>query len=339
MQKKYLSVAVAGFALLVLILDTKTALSGAAEGIRLCIQTVIPSLFPFLVLSIWLTTNLLGQTIPPIRWLCRLLKIPDGAESLVIIGFLGGYPVGAQCVSEAVHNGTISRESGQRMLAFCSNAGPAFLFGIGSIIFPDRWMCWAIWLIHIASAIIVGILTPGILNETAAFNTKQKVTFSQSMHRAIRTMASICGWVVLFRIGITFCQQWFLWYFPAEIQCLLTGILEMTNGCCNLAIIPHIPSRFMICTLLINLGGICVLMQTYSVTIGLNANYYLPGKICQCTISFLLSLAILYPASRLPALVILSAGITCIYFLQKTPEKRMAFFRRLLYNKRNSLRR
>ena len=33
--------------MLVLILDAKTALAGAKEGIQLCLYTVIPSLFPF----------------------------------------------------------------------------------------------------------------------------------------------------------------------------------------------------------------------------------------------------------------------------------------------------
>ena len=38
--------------MLALILDGRTAIEGARQGIGLCLRTVIPSLFPFFVLSI-----------------------------------------------------------------------------------------------------------------------------------------------------------------------------------------------------------------------------------------------------------------------------------------------
>ena len=41
--------------MLVLILDGKAALLGAQAGVELCLNTVIPSLFPFFVLSVLLT--------------------------------------------------------------------------------------------------------------------------------------------------------------------------------------------------------------------------------------------------------------------------------------------
>ena len=39
----------AALGMIVLILDAKTALSGAREGIDLCMRTVIPALFPFFI--------------------------------------------------------------------------------------------------------------------------------------------------------------------------------------------------------------------------------------------------------------------------------------------------
>ena len=47
--------------MLALILDGRTAIDGARQGIELCLRTVIPSLFPFFVLSILLTSSLLGM--------------------------------------------------------------------------------------------------------------------------------------------------------------------------------------------------------------------------------------------------------------------------------------
>ena len=48
-------------AMLALILDSKTALLGAQSGLDLCVRTVIPSLFPFFVISILLTAPFGGM--------------------------------------------------------------------------------------------------------------------------------------------------------------------------------------------------------------------------------------------------------------------------------------
>ena len=102
MKRRRLLTGIGGcIGLLVLILDAKTALQGARQGVELCLKTVIPSLFPFFVLSILLTSSLLGSRIPLLRPLGRLCGVPKGAESLLIPAFLGGYPVGAQSVPEA----------------------------------------------------------------------------------------------------------------------------------------------------------------------------------------------------------------------------------------------
>lgn len=91
--------------MLALILDGRTAIEGARQGIGLCLRTVIPSLFPFFVLSILLTSSLLGSSLIVLRPLGRLFGMPEGAESLLIPAFLGGYPVGAQNVAAAFRSG------------------------------------------------------------------------------------------------------------------------------------------------------------------------------------------------------------------------------------------
>ena len=87
--------------MLLLILDARTGFQGAAEGIRLCISSVIPSLFPFFVLSMVLTGAIAGSTWRGLRPLGRLCGLPKGAESLLVVGLMGGYPVGAQSIAQA----------------------------------------------------------------------------------------------------------------------------------------------------------------------------------------------------------------------------------------------
>ena len=322
MKKQNMPAYFAGIALLILILDTKTALNGAAEGIDICLKTLIPSLFPFLFLSGFLTGSLQGKTIRFLRPIGRLLRIPQGAESIFLIGLLAGYPVGAQCVAQAVSCGSISRENGRRMLAFCSNAGPAFLFGIGSRLFNEIWMVWALWLIHIMSAMLVGMVTFGGNEDSAAMRTGTIPPPEAILRKSLQTMAMVCGWVVLFRIVLSFLQRWLLWWLPGWAQLLISGSLELANGCCGLMQIENISLRFLFCSGFLGFGGLCVTMQTFSVCIGLDKRWYLPGKLLQTVFSLLLSCAIISREMALPA--VLSLMVSCCgihYFSQRSAKK------------------
>ena len=125
-----MAVIVLCFCVFALIVDSQSALMGAREGLELCIKTVIPSLMPFFFLSVLLTNRLSGKKISMLRPLGRILRLPEGAESIFLIGILGGYPVGAQAISQAAQAGSLDRSNAKRMLGFCSNAGPSFNFGI-----------------------------------------------------------------------------------------------------------------------------------------------------------------------------------------------------------------
>lgn len=304
----------AGF-LLVMILDSKTALAGSCDGVQLCVATVIPSLFPFFVVSIILTGVLSGCRLPFPKKLSRALGLPQGSETLLLIGFLGGYPVGAQCVAQACQNGGLSRREGERMLAFCSNAGPAFLFGIGTTLFSEQWICWLLWIIHIISALIVAVLTPGAENVTPLHLGTQSPSLANSMQRSVKAMAMVCGWIVIFRTLIAFCERWFLWLLPGNLQLLLTGLAEMTNGCCSLSEISSEGLRMQLFSLFIGFGGLCVLLQTNAVLSGsgLIGSYYFPGKVLQASISYLLCMIVqpllkedmrYFPAVYWPALAL-----------------------------------
>lgn len=284
----------AGLGMLVLIFDSGLAVKGAQEGMELCIRTVIPSLFPFIMLSMLLTREASGTS----RWLLpisELLGIPQSAQALLIPAFLGGYPVGAKCIHGLYRNGQLQKQQAERLLSFCSNAGPAFLFGMLSGFFPDKKTLWLLWLIHILSAVLTGFLFS--TGETAAntpVRSSEKADKPDVLLSALMAMSLICGWVILFRILATFLQKWFLWLLPSWLMVLITGILELTNGCCELMQIEDIGVRFVICSCMLAFGGFCVLLQTASVTKGLSLRYYVLGKGMQTIFSLLLSCAVIW---------------------------------------------
>lgn len=312
--------------MLTLILDGKTALSGAAEGIGLCLQTIIPSLFPFFVLSS-LMTNAFFRCSSLLRPLGKLCKIPNGAEPLLISGFLGGYPVGAQNVAQFYRDKLLCKTDAQRLLAFCNNAGPAFIFGILGPQFSEAWMVWMLWGIHVAGALLASRFFP-VEENSIQPTIVSPVPLTAALYSALRTTGIVCGWVILFRVLIAFLKRWFLWYLPDAAQIALIGILELANGCCELTHVDSQSVRFVLCSGLLSLGGCCVAMQTMAVTDGLSLRCYTMGKLLQTLFSLLFS--VLFVTGHGYLLPLLTGGIV---FLSGKAEKRVAITRRLVYNK------
>lgn len=294
MERKYrkLQGILAAMGLMVLILDSQLALNGARTGIELCIRTVIPALFPFFVLSSVLTGSLAGSVPSSGPGFCKKLGIPAAASSVLIPAVFGGYPVGAKCVGDLYQSRQISKREAQQLLAFCSNAGPSFIFGMVSGFFPERKMIWMLWFIHLYSAFLTAVVT-AVSDEERDIPNGEKRTGQQAIIlSSARTMAQVCCWVVLFRILINFLNDWLLWAFPVWLQVLLMGCLELTNGCCELLQIAETSQRFVLCSGMLALGGVCVLFQTVSVIGGLSIISYTKGKLLQTVFSLIISSAV-----------------------------------------------
>lgn len=280
----------AALGMLVLILDGQTAIRGASEGLELCIRTVIPSLFPFFLLSITLTGAVSGTGSPLLRPLSAIFGTPKGTEALLLTSFLGGYPVGAQCIARGYQNGQIDKTLAHRMLFFCNNAGPSFIFGIAALQFSSPLYGWLIWAIQLLSAAAVARSLPAYKNAAVRSRNPGNVSFTEALQSALRVMATVCGWVVIFRVILAFLDRWLFWLAPTNIQVLLTGLLELANGCCNLSRIENEGIRLILCSSMLSFGGLCVFMQTSSVLQGLSRRVYLTGKCLQTIYATALSI-------------------------------------------------
>lgn len=318
MRVKFVSGIIATICMFFMILDSNFVLQKAQEAIMLCLRTVIPSLFPFFFLSGILLHSFTGIKSKFFDKLCSLIGIPTGCTALLFAGFLGGYPTGALTIAKYYEEGAINKKTAHRLLGFCSNAGPSFIFGMIGNFFSNAWVPWFLWLIHVLSAVITGLILPGATQQRVTDNPDVKISLYNILQTSMRAVASVCGWVVLFRIltGIFTC--YFLTNISDIVQCILCGILELTNGCLSLSLIASEWIRFILCAMMLSFGGICIILQTYSVTTQTGLGMYLPGKALQTWISFLLSLpaiVFLYPGQMkldtILCLLALPIFVTC----------------------------
>ena len=291
MKANKLGCTAAALGMLVLILDSRSAALAAAEGMELCIRAVIPSLFPFFLLSGYLTGNLQGG-----KWLAKLFRCPENCGNILLTGFLGGYPIGARLATQEYHSKRLTKEHGDRLLMFCSQAGPSFLFGITAGQLGNAHLTWLLWIVLLLSALSVAWLIPGSVEAVSRKNPTKNQTLTETMGASVRAMAWVCGWVVVFSVLMAFLKRWLFWLLPEELQVLLCGLLELTNGCLMLGSVQNPLLRFLIAAVMLNFGGLCVLMQTASVSEGLSLGRYVLGKLLQTGFAVLYTLAFMgYP--------------------------------------------
>lgn len=301
---------------LFLILDSQTVILGVKEGLELCIRSVFPSLFPFVLISNALITVFSASppaNHPPSNPLRQHL-------TLLLTGFLGGYPVGANGAVQAYRNRQLNRHEAQRMMIICNNPGPAFIFGIAAQNFHQPWVPWLLWGTHIVSSVIISWLYPS--NPSAKHNDHPHSPSHKLpvLTQGIFSMAHICGWVMVFRSIIQILQKWCLWMLPREIQIIICGLLEMTNGCIQLNSIDCMGLRLSLCALFLSFGGLCTVIQTRSITEEIGCHGYLTAKIFQGGFSFLLMYFLQHfflPADRQYHIsaILFSIIVLCLVFL------------------------
>lgn len=270
----------------------------AAEALALCAGAVIPALFPFLAVSGLLVSLGFGAWLSPcLRGLMGpLFRLPGQAAGALVLGLVGGYPIGARTAAELYRQGELTRSEAQRLLAFCNNSNPVFLVSVlGAGVFHSvRTGVW-LWLIHLLSALLTGLCFRG--RGTAERRRQQPprltcraVSFSSAMVDAVRNaaggMLSICAFVVLFSVLAAPLQDLGPHAGPA-----LTGLLELFSLTPLLS-----PDRFgfLLAAGCAGWGGCSVLCQTAAVLADtdLSLRPCLLGKLLQGLFSLLLAAAV-----------------------------------------------
>lgn len=140
---------------------TSSNLLAAKEGFGLWINSIIPSLFPFLVaVELLKATNLsnkLGNYLSPI--MKPLFNVSGAGAYVLIMGIISGYPIGAKIVTDFRKNNICSKEECERLLAFTNNSGPLFIIGsVGISMFLSKEIGILLFITHILSCITVGFI-------------------------------------------------------------------------------------------------------------------------------------------------------------------------------------
>ena len=112
-QKIFVIILSAAFLFLTLINPTASK-NGITNGLLLCGNVIIPSLFPFTVFS-QLAYNTLCEVNSKRTDFAflKVFRLNFSGFLILLMSLIGGYPVGAKLISKAYDNGKISRHNAE----------------------------------------------------------------------------------------------------------------------------------------------------------------------------------------------------------------------------------
>ena len=250
--------------------DAKQLRLEAAKALALCAGTVIPALFPFMAVTGLLVRLGFGQWLAPYMagLMAPLFRLPGCAGSALLLGLVGGYPIGARTAAELYASGALTRQEVERLLTFCNNSNPVFLISVlGVGVFGSvRAGLW-LWLIHVASALVTGLLFRGLgrgrrsVPPAVSFQAPSLPgAFVASVKDAAMGMVSVCAFVTLFYVLISP-----LAHMGGHLAATAVGITELFS---LTPLLTCDRTGFILAAGCAGWGGLSVLCQTAAVLDG-----------------------------------------------------------------------
>lgn len=240
----------------------------ARDALRVCALSVVPALFPYMVISNMLVSSSLFENA-----LCRLpiykpYGLPKKAVSPIIIGALCGFPVGALTAVKLYRDGTLSKTQTEVLISCANNTGPSFVvFVVGASFFKSIPFGWLLYVSQLISSLVCAVFVNRVLfpfkkeKSGKAYITEKKPDFFRAVTDSANSMVTITGFIVFFSVISGF----FLPYVSTEISPLIASILEFTGGCRLAALLGGMKGRFL-AGLSIGWSGISVFCQTAAFT-------------------------------------------------------------------------
>ncbi len=217
----------------------QAAAQGFADGARLCVGSLLPALFPFMVVCELLAGIALPKML--LRPLARLLGLQseDTAAALLASG-LGGYAVCARLTAQLRSAGRISaRDAALLMLLGCCS-GPGFVVGyIGGLLLGNTALGVLLYAGQLAANLLAAGLCLPLLPKAEVTGTtnrpqeRQDISLPSAISSAASTCLNLCGCVIFFRVvaGVLLAGA----ELPGIVSACVSAGCEITAGCAAFA--------------------------------------------------------------------------------------------------------
>ena len=237
---------------------------GVSAGISICINTLLPSVFPFMFFStLVMNLKMFDGLFVKLSYLSKaIFDLPGVAMPIIIMSVIGGYPVGAFLIKDAFEKGKISSLQGKRLLLFCVNPGIGFTYSmIGCSLYNSLNIGIILFLVSVLSSLIIGLFSR-FYEEGIDFKKEEQVTSRKmvsasildSMNTSVRNVVNVCVWVVIFSCIASLADVLPL---NESISDIIKILSEVTGG----VIIAKENYNIFVLSSVVGFCGFCIHMQ------------------------------------------------------------------------------
>ncbi len=274
------------------------AVSGAVKAsIADCLEVVIPSLFAFTALALWLQKSgiyrvaLRFLTLP----LSKLLRMDEELCAVFVLSNIGGFPTGMKLLSELAASGRLSRKDAGRMLCCCFGSGPSFIIGIvGLKVFGSVGAGFILFAACFASSLVIAAIVRmrGEISLKKADETSADLSaecFISSVVGSARVMFTVCVMIVGFSAVTALLREIGALELTARLfpsEDVLAAALEITR----IKGIAPSNAALPLCAALLSFGGICVHLQLAALGRGIPMRSFMLSRVAAVAVSAVLVL-------------------------------------------------
>ena len=264
-------------ALCVILLFNGAELSeGIRKGLNLCSFSVIPALFPFMALSVFIckskAADFFAEFLKPAA---NFLKIPAICAGILPAAIFGGYPAAAKCINDCVLEGKLDAKTASKMLCYCVNAGPSFLVSaIGNGVFGSLKIGFMLFAAQFLSSLIIAATISAFSKKPeneiyfSHFSQKSNATCAvESIISAAESCFRMCAFIIIACgiLEIAFSGKTFSMLSSPLAKAFFSGIFEVTAGVFSCGKISGF-GAIIAAGSIASFSGISVILQVAAVT-------------------------------------------------------------------------
>lgn len=246
-----------------IILNPKASAQGAVNGLLLCGNVIIPSLFPFAVCISFLMNSGVFVILKPLnRIFTKIFGMNYEMFSIFLLSFLGGYSVGAKLINESVKTKITSQNEASVLLNCSVNAGPGFIIlALGIGILNNKTLGIVLLIANIFSSLLIALFLKNKfkLEEKNVIENKPlnfAENFVESTTTSSKSIFTVCSFVILFST-ITALLKNFKF---------ITAFFEVTNAI-------YITKNIYFLSFLLGFAGISIWFQIFNICKNFKINF------------------------------------------------------------------
>ena len=286
------------FVLLEIFIKREIVYISIMYALNIWVNNLIPTLFPFFIISDILINYNITNYIPKIiKKICkRFFNISDSMLTIFILSMFAGFPTNARSARMLYDNGVISLEEANHILIFSHFANPAFILTtIAIYFFNNQRLGFILLIVHYLSNFILGFCFRFLFHCNNNYISNKKEynfgnIFINAIKNACNTCITICGVIVVFLLLSSIVINTF--NFNTYTQMIVKGIFEITIGIEHLSKLGVSNTyKVIISSMFLAFGGLSVHVQVLSQIAGTKIKYiyFFMGRIYQMIISLVLA--------------------------------------------------